>query len=128
MNKNPISPYLGLLLGIGAVSTASLFIRLAQGEAPSFVIAAGRLLIAALVLFPFAIGNLIKELKSQTTKNTYLLLLAGLFLGLHFASWITSLEYTTVPINHYTSLANHRVVSIPLFHAFVFRPCLPETL
>ena len=96
MKKSLISPYLGLLLGIGAVSTASLFIRLAQGEAPSFVIAAGRLLVAALVLFPFAIRNLSKEVKTQTRKNLILLLLAGIFLGLHFASWITSLEYTTV--------------------------------
>lgn len=96
MKKSLLSPYLGLLLGIGAVSTASLFIRLAQGEAPSFVIAAGRLTIAAVVLIPFASKNLVYEIKNQTRKNLVLLCLAGIFLGLHFASWITSLEYTSV--------------------------------
>lgn len=96
MKKPSISPYLGLLLGIGAVSTASIFIRLAQSEASSLVIAAGRLTIASLVIFPFAIKGLSRELKNQSKRTIGLLVLAGVFLGFHFASWITSLEFTTV--------------------------------
>ena len=49
------TPIIGLFLGILAVSTASLFIRFAQVEVPSIVIAAGRLTIATLVLAPFAL-------------------------------------------------------------------------
>ncbi len=96
MKNNQISPYLGLLLGIAAVSTASLFIRLAQGDAPSFVIAAGRLVIASIVIAPFAWKNLRVELPKQSRRTIGLLILSGVFLGAHFASWITSLEYTTV--------------------------------
>jgi drug/metabolite transporter (DMT)-like permease len=96
MKKQSISPYLGLLLGIGAVSTASIFIRMAQGEASSLFIAAGRLTIAALIIFPFAIKRLPREMINQSRRTIGLMVLAGVFLGFHFASWITSLEFTTV--------------------------------
>lgn len=91
-----ISPLLGLCFGILAISTASLFIRFAQVEAPSLVIAAGRLSIATLLLFPFVITRSWREIKVIPKKTFILLILAGLFLGLHFATWITSLEYTSV--------------------------------
>lgn len=96
MKHNQFPPVFGLILGILAVSTASLLIRLAQREAPSFVIAAGRLTLAALILFPFATRNLKSELRKISRRNVLLLGLAGLFLGFHFATWITSLEYTSV--------------------------------
>lgn len=86
----------GLFVGILAVSTASIFIRYAQEEVPSLVIAAGRLVIATLVMFPFAF-SVWKRKKVKFSRNQfYLLLLAGVLLGLHFATWITSLEYTSV--------------------------------
>jgi len=96
MKKRDVSPFLGLMLGIAAVSTASIFIRMAQGEASSLVIAAGRLTIASLILFPFAINGISRELKNQTRRTIAFLVLAGVFLGFHFATWISSLEYTTV--------------------------------
>ena len=75
--KKPItSPYLGLLLGIAAVSTASLLIRLAQVEAPSFVIAAGRLTIASLIIGLFAWSKLRIELPTQSRRTMLLLILA----------------------------------------------------
>ncbi|PKN99897.1 MAG: EamA family transporter [Chloroflexi bacterium HGW-Chloroflexi-4] len=91
-----VSPGFGLFLGILAVSTASIFIRFAQGQAPSLVIAAGRLVIATLLLAPFVLIRFWAEIKSIPRRKFGLLILAGLFLGLHFASWITSLEYTSV--------------------------------
>lgn len=96
MDERRLTPFAGLILGIVAVSTASLLIRLAQQEAPSFVIAAGRLTIAALLLAPFAVGKLRSELAEVPRRNIFLLILAGVFLGLHFATWITSLEFTSI--------------------------------
>jgi drug/metabolite transporter (DMT)-like permease len=88
---------LSLLAGILAVSTASIFIKLAQNEgAPSIVIAAARLAIAALLLAPLAFARYRSELKALTRKEWALALLSGLFLAVHFASWITSLQYTSV--------------------------------
>ena len=91
-----LSPVLGLVLGILAVSSASLLIRFAQREAPSLVIASFRMAIAALILFPFCIKRFCLEMKTISRKTLLLLALSGIFLAFHFAFWITSLEYTSV--------------------------------
>ena len=96
MQRPPVSPLLVLGLGILAVSTASIFIRYAQQEAPSLVIAAWRLSLATLVLTPFALARRRSELTSLRPRQLGLALLSGLFLAVHFASWITSLAYTSV--------------------------------
>jgi len=79
-----------------AVSTASLFIRYAQQEAPSLVIAASRLAIATLILAPIAWKRSKSEIKALKGTQIRALAISGLFLALHFATWILSLEYTTV--------------------------------
>jgi len=91
-----VNPLLALLIGILAASTAAIFIRYAQLYVPSLVIAAYRLGIATLVLAPFVILRKRQELKSLSRPDLLLALLSGLFLALHFAAWITSLEYTSV--------------------------------
>jgi drug/metabolite transporter (DMT)-like permease len=91
-----ISPLLVLFFGILAASTASIFIRYAQASAPSLVIAAYRLSLAVLGLAPFAWTRRRNELGALTSRDFLLALLSGFFLALHFATWITSLELTTV--------------------------------
>jgi drug/metabolite transporter (DMT)-like permease len=85
-----------MLFGILAVSTASIFIRFAQMEATSLVIAAWRLTVASIILIPVAAATHKRELTSLTRNELLLALLSGVFLALHFAAWITSLQYTTV--------------------------------
>jgi len=87
---------IALLAAILAVSTASIFIRFAQQDAPSLVIAALRLTIASLALAPFALTQGRSELRSLSVRDLFLGLLAGLFLAVHFSTWITSLEYTSI--------------------------------
>ncbi len=89
-----ITPVLVLLLGILAISTASILIRFAQREVPSLVIAAYRLGIATLLLLPF--GWRRKYIANLKRKDWVWLVLGGFFLACHFAAWITSLEHTTV--------------------------------
>jgi drug/metabolite transporter (DMT)-like permease len=95
-NRTPI--YLPVALGIAilAVSTASIFIRLAQQDAPSITIAALRLTFATLVLAPITLVRNRAELVSLKKKQLLLALLSGVFLAAHFATWITSLEFTSV--------------------------------
>jgi drug/metabolite transporter (DMT)-like permease len=93
---SPAAPYLIVPVGILAVSTASLFIRFAQEYASSITIASFRLGLAALILLPYTVIKHGKELKSLTPKDLKFALLAGFILAVHFASWITSLEYTSV--------------------------------
>jgi drug/metabolite transporter (DMT)-like permease len=89
-------PLLVLLCGILIVSTSSIFIRYAQKEVASIVIAAYRLSIATLILLPIAIRGHREELLGLRKTQVGLIVLSGVFLAFHFASWITSLEYTTV--------------------------------
>ncbi len=91
-----ISPFLALPVGIIAVSTASILIRFAQEYASSLTVAAFRLGLAVLFLAPFVLLRHRKEIFSLQFKEWKYALLSGAFLALHFATWITSLEYTTV--------------------------------
>jgi len=95
-NTPPVSPYLVIFFGILAVSTASIFIRFAQTEASSLVIAAYRLSLATVVLAPVALRGHAPALRALTRRDLALGTLSGALLGLHFATWITSLELTSV--------------------------------
>ena len=86
-----------LIFATLAVSTSSIFIRFAQGDgAPSLVIAALRLTFASLLLAPVAITRHWDELKRFTRTEILLGIFSGIFLAVHFATWISSLEYTSV--------------------------------
>ena len=87
-------PYITLLIGVIAVSFASIFIRLA--DASPLVIAAARLLFASAVLLPFAAVNSMVSISKLTVRDLFLIILSSLFLALHFGLWITSLSYTTI--------------------------------
>lgn len=93
--RAPVPPWLVIAFGILAVSSSSIFIRYAQEHAPSLVIAAFRLGLATLVLIPFALSRRV-EVASLGRNERLLALFSGIFLAFHFASWITSLEYTSV--------------------------------
>ncbi len=83
--------------GVLIVSTASILIRYALAEGlPAISVAALRLAIAAIVLLPMLIGMRRDELARLTRRDWMLAAGAGAFLALHFASWILSLEYTSV--------------------------------
>jgi drug/metabolite transporter (DMT)-like permease len=84
--------YILLPIGIIAVSTASIFIKLC--DAPALIIAAYRMMLASLMLTPFACGK--KTWREWERDKIGWLLLSGLFLSLHFALWIASLKYTSV--------------------------------
>jgi len=93
----PISPALAITVGILAASTASIFIRNAQADGvSSLVIAAWRLSLASLILAPIALLRYRGELRTLTRRSLAFALLSGIFLAIHFATWITSLEYTSV--------------------------------
>ncbi len=97
-SSRPNSTFLTLAItgGILAVSTAAIFIRYAQQDAPSLVIAAMRLSLASLLLAPVAWLRYRRDLHRLTGNTLTLGLLSGFFLALHFATWVSSLEFTSV--------------------------------
>lgn len=96
VQEHHYQPVIATAFGIILVSTASIFIRFAQAEAPSIVIAAGRLLIASIVLVPIALIKFRHEYAGLSRSDTIKGALSGLFLALHFATWISSLQFTSV--------------------------------
>jgi drug/metabolite transporter (DMT)-like permease len=116
-----LSPRLALITAITAVSFSSILIRLS--DAPSLVIASYRLGLASLFMIVVAYArNELSQLQRMTKKDGIALLLSGFFLYIHFATWITSLFYTTVA----TSVII--VDSSPLFVAVLSYVFLKETL
>ena len=80
-----------------AVSAAALLIKAAQDiHVPSLIIAAGRLTLASLILIPVALARHRVELIALTRRDLAWAAATGACLGLHFAAWITSLEYTSI--------------------------------
>ena len=91
----PIGSLLILVLGIIGVSTGSIFARLA--DAPALVTAAYRVGLASVILIPLAIWKAGDELRNLSFHDIRLAISSGFFLALHFASWISSLDYTACP-------------------------------
>lgn len=88
------SVYFPLLLGVLAVSTGSILIKLCA--VPPLSLAAYRLGLAAPA---FCLATTLREpgwSRSFPSELRPWALLSGLFLGLHFATWIASLRFTTV--------------------------------
>jgi len=94
--------YIALIIGVTAVSLAAIFIRLAQGvDIPSIVIASGRLIVAAVILTPLVLRNSTYKQQIRQLESFELLIIgiSGFFLAIHFWSWVTSLEHTSVLIS-----------------------------
>lgn len=107
-----------LAIGVFAVSLSSIFIRLA--DAPGVVVAAYRMLLATFILAPLTVRALRNTpLSVETFRYAGL---AGVFLGLHFATWITSLSYTSVAAS--TTLVATTPIWVALF-SWVFLKLTP---
>lgn len=89
--------FLALAAGVLIVSTAALLIRFAiDAGASPLAVAAARLGLAALVLAPLALARRRQELAGLARRDWSIAAVAGVFLALHFATWIASLHYTSV--------------------------------
>lgn len=123
---NPVPawlPYLVLGAAVLIVSSAAIVIRIVQGEGvPSLSIAAWRLALAAAVLWPLVWSRNHTQIAALTPKEWCLGGLSGLFLALHFATWISSLAYTSVASS--LALVSTNPVWIALASWLVFRESL----
>ncbi|NOZ04895.1 MAG: DMT family transporter [Chloroflexi bacterium] len=90
----PLNPYLVIFVGVFAVSFGSIFVRLAN--APAIMIATYRVGIASLLLWPVGLWKEKPALQKISRRDLALALLTGCFLALHFATWVSSLDYTSV--------------------------------
>ena len=86
-------PWAVLIIGTIAASTSAILIRYAD-EADPLAISFWRCAAGAVVLAPFAR----RKLRGVDIKKSRPALIAGAFLAIHFATWITSIEMTSVAI------------------------------
>lgn len=86
--------YLPLALAVLCISTGSILVRMAS--AAPLAVAFYRIFFASLLLAPFAAGSALRSWPSLSRRARGLLLVSGVALGLHFATWIASLSYTSV--------------------------------
>lgn len=119
-----------LTIGVFAVSTSAIFIRLAFESAGvynvgfSLVIAASRLSLASLILLlttSFTLGKAPQESQQHVNYNTAARYAvgAGFFLALHFAAWITSLTYTSIAAS--TTLVTTNPIWVTFISWFWFK-------
>lgn len=111
--ESPVSPpprpaiVAGLTVGVAAVSTAAVLIRVAIGDgagvttaaaghAPPLAVAFWRTVGGAVALAPFAFRERRRAGSRLTPTRRRQLATAGAFLALHFAAWLWSLALTTV--------------------------------
>ncbi|MER3554180.1 MAG: EamA family transporter [Meiothermus sp.] len=117
-----------LLGGVLALSFGSIFVRLATDAAGvkstgfSLVVSALRLSFAALILLPAWRGLRNVELKPRAWLYA---VLAGAFLALHFATWITSISLTSIAAS--VTLVNTNPVWVALL-SWVWLRQVPKPL
>jgi drug/metabolite transporter (DMT)-like permease len=86
-----------LLLAVASTSVSSLLVRYADAAgAGGFTTAMWRNVIAAGVVLPLALCRGIGDLLALSWRERLMLVASGVALGLHFASYIVSLYFTTV--------------------------------
>lgn len=121
----PANMILVMVAGVLAISSSAIFIRLAQNEGiPSIVIAAVRLSLAALLLTPFVWARHAHTLRQLSRTDLGLALVAGFFLALHFITWVSSLEYTSVLIS--VVFVTTGPIWVALFEVMLLRTRLPR--
>ncbi|HZG15780.1 MAG TPA: DMT family transporter [Candidatus Bathyarchaeia archaeon] len=96
MNRPSFPPYLALLIGVIAISTSAIFVKLSSAPAP--IIATYRLLFSALLTLPllFWTRGVGQEIVRMTKRQWLLVICSGAFLASHFLLWFESLQYTSV--------------------------------
>lgn len=120
-------------VGVVFVSLSAIFIRLS--DAPPLVIAAYRMAFATVLMSPLYLRDLIRSGLPRAGRDTSvrgappsgiearrndralaravgLSLLSGVFLALHFATWVTSLRYTSVASSTVIVTTNPMIVGL----------------
>ncbi len=116
----PLQAYLVVLVGVAAISLGSILIRLAQQDGvPSLFIAAARLAIAALILTPITLRRHADEIRHLSRSDLTFAGISGVFLAVHFATWVASLEYTSVLIS--VVLVNTHPLWVALLEVFFLK-------
>lgn len=104
-----------IAVGVTAVSFGGVLVRLA--DAPAFAVAFYRVFFAAAILTTIGLLRHRDEYRGLTAQQWRLAALSGAALAVHFATWISSLSYTTVAAS--VVLVETQPIWVGLFGRFV---------
>lgn len=130
MSARPtVSAYVTLGLAQLAVGAGGIFARFALSGAPPLAVAASRLAIASVALLAIAAAH--RERTRVAPEHRRIFIFAGVALAIHFATWVWSLQYTSVAVSTllvattpiwttaYDAIVMRRGLSIAAWGAFV---------
>jgi drug/metabolite transporter (DMT)-like permease len=83
-----------LAVGVTAVSFSAVLVR--EADAPSIAVAFYRCAMASVILVPLGVARHRDEYRSLSPRQWRLAIASGVVLSAHFATWISSLSFTTV--------------------------------
>lgn len=112
-----INPKLIVIIGVVFVSFSSVLIK--ASSAPALIISTYRLAFTVLMIAPATMMKHREELKNIDRKSLLLCALSGMFLALHFATWITSIKYTSIASS--AVLVNTHPIFIVVLAYFIFK-------
>jgi drug/metabolite transporter (DMT)-like permease len=95
MASRPAFVYVAVAVGVISFTFSPILVRWAD-DAPGLAIAVWRTVFAALLLAPVAWRRIGPAVRKFGRRDIGLIGAAGVFLGLHFITWIESLYFTTV--------------------------------
>lgn len=110
--RSGLTLYWGLFIGVMAVSWASILVKWC-GEVPAIMISFYRLFWSALLFVPLAWRSSGDLRQPLSPRQRLLVAMAGVFLALHFLTWIAALKLT--PVAHALTLGStHPVFAVVL--------------
>jgi drug/metabolite transporter (DMT)-like permease len=113
--------YIAIIVAIVGVSFASIFIRWSESHA--LVKATYRMAFASLILLPLALGTRRREIANLGRRDLLIMLGIGIVLAIHFSTWISSLDYTTVASS--VILVNSHPLIVALISHYLLRERVP---
>ncbi len=118
----PVHPNLAILTAILMISTGSILVRFS--DAPPNILAFYRVFLAALFIFLINPAKVVGGIKQIEPRLIYISAWSGLFLALHFSTWITALNYTSIA-NAVTLVDSAPLFALALSHFFLRETASP---
>jgi drug/metabolite transporter (DMT)-like permease len=117
-DRAPWLPWALLAVGVGAASVSAILVRYADGADP-LALSFWRCVAGAAALLPFAAGRIRRGGRDQLNAPV----VAGVFLALHFGTWMSSVNLTTVAAS--VLLVSTTPVFVAIAAFFLYRERLP---
>jgi len=115
------NPYFALLVGVLGVSSSAILVKLTG--APPVVIAVYRMTFTFLMILPFAVKKSRADFRYLKKSQYFWAFISGLFLSLHFISWFSALQYTSVASA--TVLVDTHPIFVLFFSFILWREIFP---